>query len=46
MMKDNYLCDWHCKHEHMKFQTCPISKKKKVKIVNDIKNYPNHFYNG
>lgn len=31
MMKDNYLCDWHCKHEHMKSQTCPISKNKQLK---------------
>jgi len=37
--KYNYFCNWHCKHEHMKFKhPIQIIKKYIIKSINNDKN--------
>jgi hypothetical protein len=36
--KNNYMCKWHCKQEHMKFQTTYKKfNKLKMETINRIK---------
>jgi len=38
--EERKVCNWHCKHEHMIFQTCNLSKNKQniIKSINSSKN--------
>jgi len=39
MKKENYLCNWHDKYEHLKFQeSCQKNKKYMIKFIKSIKN--------